>query len=112
MVPGVEERHAAAGLAFGEVDLDAQRPQQFDHGHAHLGEEHVPQAGDHDRSLHALAPPGPCGGGGATTTSTSSGPAPSLIRPCSTPAGATSASPASSRCSAPEREKRPAPSST
>jgi len=61
MVARVEERHPAAGLPLGEVHLDAQPPEQSDHGHPDLGEEQVAQARDHERGLHGLLPPGPPG---------------------------------------------------
>src|SRR5262249_4031724 len=112
IVARVEQRHAAAGLARREVHCDAEASEELDHGHAHLGEEHLPQARDHDRGLHDFCAPGPCGGGGVTITSTSIGSLPSLTSPCSIPASATRASPWPSRSSLPPTEKRPLPSRT
>ena len=57
VIAGVEERHPAAGLPLGKVHRHAQAPQEPDHGHAHLGEEHVAETGDHERGLHRLRLP-------------------------------------------------------
>src|SRR5262249_32042381 len=98
-------------LPWTEIHHPPAAPEQPAHAHAHLGENHLPQARDHDRGLHDFCAPGPCGGG-VTITSTSIGSLPSLKSPCSMPASATSASPFPSRSSLPPTEKRPLPSRT
>ena len=94
VVAGVEQRHAAAGLARpGNSTVDAERAQQPHDRHADLGEEHVAQAGDHERDANrggtglARGSALMWAGGGVTSTSTSRSAEPSLTRPCSTPAG-------------------------
>ena len=80
MVTGVEQRQPAARLARRELHGHAQPAQQAHDPLAHLGVEHVPQAGDHEgraeRRTHA------CGGGGETSTSSSSRAPESLTTPC------------------------------
>src|SRR5207253_2450345 len=110
VIAGVEERQAAARLAGGKLHGDAEASQQAHDPLADLGIEHVRQAGDHqaraDGRAHA------CGGGGETSTSSSRRSPESLRTPWATPAGATTASPASSVSSSVPTVMRPRPSST
>src|SRR5205085_10901420 len=110
VIPGVEQRQAAARLAGGKLHGHVEAAQQAHDPLADLGIEHVRQAGDHqahaDRRAHA------CGGGGETSTSTSRRSPESLRTPWAKPAGATTASPASSVSSSAPTVMRPRSSST
>ena len=53
LAAGVRHRLAAAGLVERIVDLAAEPFQQFERGHAHLGEEGVDVAGDEEGDAHA-----------------------------------------------------------
>ena len=52
-VAGVHHRLAAAGLLLRELHVDAEPPQQRDHGLARVGEQRVVEAGDQQRDPHA-----------------------------------------------------------
>src|SRR5207244_13307905 len=109
VIARVEQRQPTARLVGGHVDGDTELPEQPHDRDPDLGEEQVAEAGHHQRraaSGHAW------GGGGVTRTTTSRRESPSLTSPCSTPAGATSASPASRACWAAPSRKRPRPPRT
>src|SRR5262249_125511 len=109
VIARIEERQTAARLVAWRFDTDAELAEQPHDRDCDFGEEQVAQARHERRGAarrHAW------GGGGVTRTTTSRRASPSLTSPCSTPAGATSASPASRACSAAPSRNRPRPSRT